>query len=205
MQKKLFILCTLSISLLIVKIYIDQSLSYLFLIWNLFLAIVPYFISKFISRITNKSTHKFLIVLYLVPWIVFLPNAPYIITDLKYLQDSSQRLLWFNSILIFSFAISGLLLAIASMNDIYKILLLKWSKNFANYIVIIVSFLCGFGVFLGRNLRFNSWDVLSSPNHLLVQCFHSIYNPHMWAMTSIFGVLIYTLFYLTKNYSLPST
>ncbi|WP_397447406.1 DUF1361 domain-containing protein [Polaribacter sp. R77954] len=133
-----------------------------FLIWNLFLAYVPYFISSTLEKRMYKSSKLMLINLLFI-WLLFLPNAPYIITDFIHLHHTTDNLVWLDIVILFTFSSTGILLSIASLAQIHKIITQKWKSKFAKYFSISATFLFGFGIYLGRFLRLNSWDVLTSP------------------------------------------
>ncbi len=169
MQKKiktsrfyLSILICFCLFLVMLRIKITNSLFMGFLIWNLFLAYVPYFISSTLEKRMYKSSKLMLINLLFI-WLLFLPNAPYIITDFIHLHHTTDNLVWLDIVILFTFSSTGILLSIASLAQIHKIITQKWKSKFAKYFSISATFLFGFGIYLGRFLRLNSWDVLTSP------------------------------------------
>ena len=124
----------------------------------------------------------------------FLPNAPYIITDLLHLKISPTHLLWLDILVIMSFALNGLLLFYLSIRDIKGILQTFLNKKKVNYIITIVIFLTGFGVYLGRFLRYNSWEILSNPKYLFVDIINIVIRPlanqEAWLFTILFGLFL---------------
>ena len=102
-----------SLALLTARIMYTGSFHYLFLAWNLFLAFIPFWISSMVVKIKNRKWY------FLIPtgilWLLFLPNAPYIITDFIHLKGNKSAPLWFDLILIQSFAWTGLLFWVLSM------------------------------------------------------------------------------------------
>lgn len=194
----LLLLISFCILLWIIRVKLTHTLFYGFLIWNLFLAYIPYFISSLVkNRFQNSSKLKLTFILFI--WLLFLPNAPYIITDFIHLHHSKSSLVWLDIFLIFSYSSTGLLLAVLSLTDVYKIIKQKWSLKFANYFSISATFLCGFGIYLGRFLRFNSWDVFTNPITLLKQCVFSINDPKTWFITISFGSFLYIIFLFSKS------
>jgi uncharacterized membrane protein len=192
-KKPLVLLISLCLFLFLLRIKITGSLFFGFLIWNLFLAIIPYAISSMIKRIEILKTSKIKLIIILFVWLLFLPNAPYIITDFIHLHYSTSTLIWLDIFILFTFSVTGLLLSIISLNDIYKIIILKWNIKFANYFSIVVTFLCGFGIYLGRFLRLNSWDMFTSPITVIKRSLLSINDPKTWFITFAFGSFIYIL------------
>jgi len=190
--KLLVLFSAYSISLVIFRIWFTQSLYYTFLIWNLFLAYIPYLISCFVKNI-ELGRFKFLLLTTI--WLLFLPNAPYIITDIFHLSKQTAAPIWFDLLLVFSFAINGIILFFISTYEMHKIILEKTSKRIAWTISTIIMFLSGFGIYLGRFLRFNSWDIISSPKTVFVDILDRFINPiahpKTWGVTLGFGLFLF--------------
>lgn len=155
-----------SIILLMIRMKLAQNFFYLFLVWNLFLAVIPFAISTYL--VSLPKLNKLWLVLCFGLWLLFLPNAPYIITDLLHLKISPTHLLWLDILVVMSFALNGLLLFYLSVIDMKSILQTFISKKKVNYLITAILFLTGFGVYLGRFLRYNSWEILSHPKYLFV-------------------------------------
>ena len=198
-QKNLIILVTFCLLLLLIRMKITHSIFYGFLIWNIFLASVPLIISKQIIRINIKEISKFKLKFLVFVWLIFLPNAPYIITDFIHLHHSKSVLVWLDIFVLFSFSSTGLLLAIISLNDIYQIIKQKWNLKIANVFTISTTFLCGFGIYLGRFLRLNSWEIFTSPVKVLKSSIYSFNDATTWLVTLGFGSFILILFRVYKN------
>ena len=139
-QFKLYYIITISLIfslfLLMVRIKLNHSFFYLFLVWNLFLAMVPFGITAYLTSKTNIK--KINLTLWFVIWLLFLPNAPYIITDLIHLRFGSDSYLWLDILVVTSFACNGLLLFYLSMMDMKNILT---TYNILVYFVDILIFL----------------------------------------------------------------
>jgi len=137
-----------------------------------------------------------------VVWLSFLPNASYIITDIFHLKQQKVIPLWFDLLLVISFAVNGMLLFFLSINDMHRLLLIRVSRRVTWLVTILVLFLSGFGIYLGRFLRWNSWDVISNPQLLLVDIIERIKDPlshpRTWGVTIGFGIL-FLLGYLLLN------
>lgn len=196
---QLLILISFCIFLWMIRIKLTDSLFFGFLIWNLFLAYIPYFISSIIKKRMQNSS-KFMLILVLFVWLLFLPNAPYIITDFIHLHHTKANIVWLDIFILFAFSSTGLLLAILSLSDIYKIIKQKWNSKHANYFSISATFLCGFGIYLGRFLRFNSWDVFTNPLSVLKKSVLSINDPKTWFITISFGSFLYIIFQLSRSW-----
>jgi uncharacterized membrane protein len=174
-----------------------HSWHFVFLLWNIFLAWLPYTLSKYIN--IQQAGWKQLVLFGL--WLLFLPNAFYIVTDLVHLRHPSIVPLWFDAAIIFSAAAAGLLMALIAVYRIEKYLVLKFAGWQVSLIVPAIFFLSSFGVYLGRYLRWNSWDILANPAELFLSIAGRIAAPqnHLrtWGMTvvltGIFSLLYYTL------------
>lgn len=192
------------ILLLLFRVYVTGSLFYGFLIWNLFLAAIPYFISTALSKTVWLKKQTLVLLVVLGIWLLFLPNAPYLITDLMHLRHAKSSLSWLDPFMLFAFAWNGLILGLLSMHQVFQILTEKWNRTVAKRLLFVVVFLCGFGIYLGRFQRWNSWELFSDPIILLKDCFQSISNPlyrtRTLGITLGFGIFLWVLFLTTTSF-----
>ncbi len=190
-----------SLLLLLIRIIKTDSTYYLFLVWNLFLACLPYAIALILSL---RKTNHFIFWLAFIVWLVFLPNSPYILTDLQHIRLSTLQSVWFDVLLILSFAINGLIIGFASLWIMQKLLRDRFSKGATNFIINIILLLCGFGIYLGRILRWNSWDILQNPIGILSDIFKRILFPiehiNTWSFTIGFGGFLIITYRLIQQY-----
>ncbi len=195
----LFALMVFCISLLLVRAKLSHSIYLFFLVWNLFLAYTPLGITTImISRIT--FIEKWYFYPAFIAWLLVLPNAPYILTDFIHLYKYNGIPVWFDILLIASFTFCGLLFGLASMKNMHRIISLKFNTTTATIAMAASSILSGFGIYLGRFLRYNSWDVLQKPVALITDILNSLlaaetYRP-AWGITLGFGTLLFLLFRL---------
>ena len=195
-----FTLALFCLALLLVRAKLTQSIYLFFLIWNLFLAYVPLGLTSLIINRVTIIEKWYLFYPAFACWLIVLPNAPYIITDFVHLVKESDVPLWFDILLIISFSLCGLLFGLASMKNMYNILSVKFSGKVATAIMGATCLLSGFGIYVGRFLRYNSWDVLHRPITLCTDIFYSLiaaetYKP-AWGITLGFGTLLFLLFRL---------
>lgn len=187
--------CLFSIGLMLFRIFYTGNLLFVFLTWNLFLAFIPYTISKWVLRSKNKKVVQFLLVF---AWLLFIPNSFYIITDLFHLEMNQDVPLWYDLALLFSFAWCGLLFGILSIRQIEKWFEKFFNKKFDLLFIFPVMALNSLGVYVGRYLRFNSWDIITNPFQLIhdiIYLFiHPIRNRFDWSMIICFTLLL-TLMY----------
>jgi uncharacterized membrane protein len=204
-EKILLFSCSFSIMLLALRIIITGSLMYGFLAWNLFLACIPYIITKQLTQLERvKTTGLNFIVLFLL-WLIFIPNAFYIITDLFHLNEGKAAPQWFNLVLIFSFAWNGLLLGIISFRKMEKIMEQFISGKWRWVFLFGIMWLNALGIYIGRYLRFNSWDVITNPfelaNDIIYLCIHPRRKINEWGMIVSFTVLMTLVYQSIKKIS----
>lgn len=156
-----------SIILNIFRILIWGKTSYFYLLWNIFLAFVPYLISLILFNLYKiKKINTFFLMIGFVFWLLFIPNAHYLITDFIHLDEVKHAPLLYDSFLLFSSALVGLLFGLYSLNHIENIIKDNFSVLKTKIIMSVSIFLMGFGIYLGRFLRFNSWDFFV--NHISI-------------------------------------
>jgi len=187
--------------LLAIRIYYTGKLLYLFLVWNIFLAWIPFMLSSLFEKMSNKSI--WIRTLVICSWLAFFPNALYIVTDLVHLQIESTVPKWFDAVLLFSASVVGLMMAFISLYRVENHLLKTVNKKTGQALIMMILFMGSFGVYLGRFLRWNSWDIISNPAQLLMSIGHRIVSPfdhvNTWAVTIIFTTLFYLLYTAVKK------
>ena len=178
----------------VLRLLYSDTPTFLFLNWNLFLAFIPWALTSILLLTQNFQKSKIIVGLTLTIWLLFFPNAPYILTDLFHLRNRSSAPMWFDLVLILSFAWTGLLFGFMSLWDIEKILS-KWlNKIHVNFISVFLLFIGSFGIYLGRYLRWNSWDILQEPIGLFYEIGSRLTNPltypKAWGMTLFMGIFL---------------
>ncbi|HEV2836462.1 MAG TPA: DUF1361 domain-containing protein [Pyrinomonadaceae bacterium] len=172
---------------------------YRFLLGNLFLACVPLFLST-VLRIANHWRFPRTIQLAVFGlWLLFLPNAPYILTDILHLTRVSHAPAWYDLALLLSCAGTGLLLGYLSLIDVQGIVARNFGAAWGWTFALVSLVLSGFAIYLGRFLRWNSWDVLLAPSRvfgIMDGLLHPWAHARPLAVTLIFGVIL-TLGYIS--------
>jgi uncharacterized membrane protein len=145
-----------------------NSVIYRNLVWNLFLAWLPYFFSIWAAASERLSPGKWwLLLIPGVLWLIFFPNAPYLMTDFLHLENRPPIPLWYDILLITSYAWSGLFLAIGSLRTM-QLLIKKYLGGLVSWVFVTVALgLSGLGIYLGRFERWNSWDLILQPRRIL--------------------------------------
>ncbi|NJN34417.1 MAG: DUF1361 domain-containing protein [Saprospiraceae bacterium] len=180
---------------------------FFFLIWNLFLAWIPYWVAltlDFWSRFSRINRQKMTLSasILLIMWLLFFPNAPYIVTDLLHLKDREIVPHWYDLMLIVSFAWTGLLLGYLSLFEIQRYLEARFSPIWVWTMLISAIWLAGFGVYMGRFQRWNSWDILTRPWAIVEQQLHVLSHPMIYLNTLGVAVVMsgfMLIGYLTLN------
>ena len=212
-QQWLLISCGFSCLLLCARIFITGDLTYLFLVWNLFLAFIPFAITEWLPTLERFAQRKRELAIVLFVWLLFIPNSFYILTDLFHLDKFDSAPKWFDLLLIFSFAWNGIVLGIVSIRRTEVILESISGRRFSLFIIFIVMWLNAFGIYIGRYLRFNSWDIIAQPFSLFKEMFevlfHSLRNKMEWGMIAVYAVFM-TVLYITikklaENFHMPIT
>ncbi len=161
-----------------VRAYLSGSLAYAFLIWNLFLAWLPYGFALTASYLFMRTRRVWpLIILMFGLWLLFLPNAPYLITDFLHLQQRRGIPLWYDVGFIMSIALTGLFLGITSLRTVHGIILQLFGPIIGWGFAIGAIGLSSLGVYLGRFLRWNSWDLLVNPRNIFLDVLHPFRYP----------------------------
>lgn len=186
--------------LILLRVVITQTLIYSFFIWNIVLAAVPYYISsklKYQKRLTSKAfTLLFL-------WLLFYPNAPYIITDLFHYTQRSPVPYWYDLLICVSAVWNGLILGLTSLLQVEQFLNLHLKPLSVKVFTLFSFILCGYGIYLGRYLRFNSWDIISNPYNLVMSCLERVIHPFQhiatWSFTFLFALMMALFYYTVKS------
>ena len=167
---------------------------FLFLNWNLFLAVIPWLFTSIAISFPRVYNNRVFVISLTVLWLLFFPNAPYILTDLFHLRLNSTMPIWFDLVLILSFAWVGLFVGFLSLWDIEKIIVSTFKFKYPKILSTILLFLTSFGIYLGRFLRWNSWDVISQPSQLIfditTRILHPFHHPTTWGVTLFLGVFL---------------
>jgi uncharacterized membrane protein len=143
---------------------------YDFLLWNAFLAWIPLFISTYLFWTIYEKKQKMRSSVFLVlffSWLVFLPNAPYLLTDFVHLAPRSGVPLWYDVMLLFSFALLGLFQFEYSLIHIRQVIRRRWHVVLHVWFVPLILLLMSIGLYVGRFLRWNSWYIVTQPATLV--------------------------------------
>ncbi|MCV6629558.1 MAG: DUF1361 domain-containing protein [Flavobacteriaceae bacterium] len=185
--------------LFLLRVSLDPPYFGGLLVWNLFLAACPYLISLYIRKIGKGHGVKKMLLLGV--WLLFLPNAPYILTDFIHFRYKANPIDWFDLYLLMGFSYLGLQYGLQSISLVYKSIQEEYSPRIAVLIQISVPFLCGYGVYIGRFLRFNSWDIWMKPKQLLIDSLLALKQPLCWLF--IIGIAFIIFWFYAQKQCTP--
>ncbi|MCT4565556.1 MAG: DUF1361 domain-containing protein [Maledivibacter sp.] len=216
--KTLGVVSLVGFMMIVFRVLNEKNIRFAFLIWNLFLAWVPLFLSLGINHINKNMKYGAKKTIYLLflgfSWLMFFPNAPYIVTDVIHLSIynyyhniseyaynfNTDFMIWYDLILIMLFIFTGYIVGHISLYNMHKIIEEKLEKVVGWIFVCIVSFLSGFAIYLGRFLRLNSWEMASNPVNLIKAILASI-NIGSIKFTLMFGFFIFLIYIVMYNLS----
>jgi len=181
------------------RAYLSKTWTFYFLLWNLFLAWVPYLGSLAAAYLHERHPrHWWMLVPLGVISVAFFPNAPYIVTDFLHLSERPPVPLWYDIGLLASFAWTGIVMGVYALHVLQEIVkgwigvLLSW------LFVLIVIGLSGMGIYMGRFLRWNSWDLVLQPKAVLydiaVRLRHPLGNPGTYGVTLLYAALMFVCY-----------
>lgn len=152
--------------MLVARSTVSRQISYGFLVWNLFLAGVPVLLALAVEA-AWRHDRRILGAAFWVAWLLLFPNSPYLVTDLIHLREQPPTPLWFDALILGSAGIAGLLAGFVSLHLVQAAVSRRRGAAWGWVMAVTVLGLSGFGVYVGRFARFNSWDVLTRPRTLL--------------------------------------
>jgi uncharacterized membrane protein len=201
----LFVASALCLALLVARAAWTHTIAYSFLVWNLFLAWVPVALAHGMARLARRRAHPAALLGVGAVWLAFLPNAPYLVTDFIHLRFNTTGPLWFDAVMLTAFAWTGLSLGVASLRTSAAIVRQRVGRVAAIGFVAIVSVLSGYGIYLGRFVRLNSWDIAARPLTALESALAPFAHPfalqRAWTVTIALAAL-FLVAYVTAGRAL---
>lgn len=213
LNKHLYVILASTISILIAsctllfRIKETQDIYLLFMVWNVFLASIPISITILLEINKKWQSNTFLFLVMFSVWLLFLPNSFYMITDFIHIKNSISGTIWYDITIIFSFAISGLIMGYYSLFQMKKIIHSKFSNS--KYFIISILLLSSFGVYLGRYLRWNSWDIIQHPYQIFKDIAAMLLHPTLhlnaykttFVLFSFYACYYFIILLIRKNLS----
>jgi len=187
-----------SVTIWRVRSELSGTVHYAFLIWNLFLAWIPFIIAYFTYTVLiNRKWIYVVIPVAAFFWLIFFPNAPYILTDFQHLAGEWRGVpVWYDVMLLIWFAFTGLLLGMVSLFLMQEIIRREFGRWVGWAFVAVVTGLSSAGIYMGRFLRWNSWDILQNPAGLAIYTFERMLDPSLQAIgfTTLFATFFLFLY-----------
>jgi len=188
--------CAACIALVGARVVYTDSSRHTGLIWNLFLAWIPFILAYFAHALSWKRVWVYLAIPFIAMlWLLFFPNAPYMLTDLQDLARGTgqEAPLWYDVIIVVWCSWTGTLLGVISLYLMQDIISRTFNRWLGWIFVLVISGLSSFGIYLGRFVRLNSWDILQNPTETAMEILGVVIDPSR--RLAVFSVA-YTFFFL---------
>ncbi len=170
-----------SLALFLYSIVLNHSFEYFYLVFNLALATIPLLLSwRLVVVLRNRRWTSWQPLLLTFFWIVFLPNSFYMISDFIHLQGMSSRVILYNAVMFASFIYLAMFMGLISLYQVHQELRKRLSPKTAAVLVVLLLAGCCFAIYLGRDLRWNSWDVVTNPGGLLFDISNLVLKPETY-------------------------
>ncbi len=176
-----------------VRFLASHQPAYLNLVWNLFLAWLPLVFAVLADRFRASPRRALFCALF---WLLFLPNSPYLVTDLVHLKLRLPVPLWFDIFMVQSFVLTGLLLGFLSLYLMHRLVLRSFGWRIGWVFTLAILALTAFGIYLGRFERWNSWDLFLSPIALSTDIVNLVIHPRANKVAVVFSTLCASFLFL---------
>jgi uncharacterized membrane protein len=187
--------CAVCIGLVIARVAYSDSGRHLGLIWNLFLAWIPFILAYIAHAVSWRRIWLYLVIPFVAfLWLIFFPNAPYMLTDLQDLaRTATDAPLWYDVIIVVWCSWTAMMLGVVSLYLMQDIVLRTFGRFVGWAFVFVISAMSSFGIYIGRFVRLNSWDILQDPAETAMEILGLVIDPsrRLAAFT-----LLYTFFFL---------
>ncbi len=203
----------LCIAALVARWAYGEPGAYDFLPWNLFLAWIPVVAAVLVYDGQRRGARLRRLVPLAGVWLLFLPNAPYLLTDVMHLGSRNDAPLWFDIVLFTAFAWVGTLLGFLSIYLVQSVIRRAAGGAWSWAVVLASLVASSFGIYLGRALRWNSWDFFARPHELLADIWQRVADPLAYprgvgmtlALTALLSVLYLALYAFAQLPALERT
>ena len=197
--------CAVCIGLVAARVAYSSTGGHLGLIWNLFLAWIPFMLAYFAHIVSwRRELLYFVIPTIAFLWLIFFPNAPYMLTDLQDLaRKTAGAPLWYDVIIVVWCSWTGMLLGVISLYLMQDIILRTFGRATGWIFVFLISGLSSFGIYIGRFVRLNSWDILQDPAETAQRIMGIVIDPsrRLAAFTFLYTFFFLFIFLLLYSFS----
>lgn len=185
--------------LFVLRIQQAENIRYWFLLWNLVLAWVPLGLVLLLrERLKTMRWLTWQNVVLSVLWVGFLPNSFYLISDLVHLHETGEVSILYDAVMFMSFIFNGVAAGFASVFLMQAMAQRRFARKHVHIAVGFVFLLCSFAIYLGRDLRWNTWDILINPAGILFDVSERVINPlthiEAFSTTALFFVLLGSIY-----------
>lgn len=188
-----------SVALLAAAIIVNDSWDYAWLTWNLALAWVPLVLAAFLIRVLRKKRwSNWQAIILTIAWLLFLPNSFYIITDYIHLFGEQRPEFMLDLAMFSSFAVNGVMLGYASLYLLHQQVRSRLNSHLGLWLVGAALLVSSYGIYMGRFLRWNTWDVVANAPMVLVDISNSII--YAGSYQHIFSTVLAFFVLLTSTY-----
>ena len=171
---------------------LNRSVELWYLPWNLFLAWVPLLIAM---HLVTTPLHRYLARGLLIAWLAFLPNTFYVLTDIIHINDQIRFNQTYDVLTFMITAVASFLIGLASLYLIDEKYLSKLGHDARRAIFVAIAIACGVAIYIGRELRWNSWDLVAHPYQIISDLARIVTSPETLAQLAL-TVLGYTVLIL---------
>jgi len=197
--KAVGLISLLCLAFFVVRLVLTGSSAYLFIPGNLVLAWLGLFFGWVLVqqlKITRWASWQNIALSFL--WLFFLPNTWYVLTDFIHVYPTGDISELYDIVMVGTLVISGFILGFTSLFLIHKELLKRFGNRRAGQLVAGIILLASFAIYLGRDLRWNSWDVVANPSGIILNVSDRLIDPlgHLRAfnVTGLFFVLLSVMY-----------
>lgn len=190
-----------SVLLFLIRTLQSGNIRYWFLLWNLVLAWVPLGIILLLrERLKKTRLSNWRNLLLCMLWLGFLPNSFYLVSDLVHLHSTGEVSLLFDSVMFLNFILNGLAAGYASVFFMHQLLFKYFKRIHVHAIIASIFLICSFAIYLGRELRWNTWDILVNPAGILFDVSERVINPlthsELFSITALFFVFLSSIYFV---------
>jgi uncharacterized membrane protein len=197
--------CLIVILLVAARVAYSDTGRHIGLVWNLFLAWIPFILAYFAHFVSWRRATLYLVIpIIAFLWLIFFPNAPYMLTDLQDLaRRSFDAPLWYDVIIVVWASWTGMLLGVISLYLMQDIIIRTFGRVTGWIFVFVISALSSFGIYIGRFVRLNSWDILQNPTEVAQDILGLVIDPsrRLAAFTILYTIFFLFVFLLLYSFS----
>lgn len=191
----------INVAVLFIRNAVLGDHMYNFLMWNLFLGFLPLLVAFLLDRFYG-NINKYLLWFGSLVWLLFYPNAPYMISDLMHVNMDKPNILY-DTLIIFSFAMLSLFYGFLSLKLMFDVFKKMRGTRLANIAIIASLLLSSLGFYMGRVLRFNSWDAFTHPFKVIKEVWQHLWpigdNMEAYVVMILFGGIQWMLLIMMKD------